>query len=429
MLSTKRAVVSLVVKLATNAALGALCLTLFWPSEILGQTILYGTDAGSDALYTIDPTTGVINLIGRLDSSQPNQNLNRNRFATPVAMAVRQSDGTIFVWNNSSCEGTPGTVCENPDIMLRGELVTIDPSTGAATPVSPSFQAVLGSLAYNPVSDELYGLDTVLYSIDPSNGVATLVAPIRNVETNLLTRIGAAEFDACGVLYGVGFDRVLYVIDTASGYATPIGALHEGGVPVSSGIIGSIVFAPDGSLIGTRSGLGLFFIDTGTAEISNFRGLFGPQGLGFVTDTPATCNAGPIPTDIDIKPGSFPNSVNLCSNGVVPVAILGSETLDVSTLDPDTLRVGDSKVQVAGRAHKDLCHLEDVSGDFGTPEFPIPEGSPDGYLDLVCQVPTVELGDVLDGTSLELIVWVESFEGENEYRGSDSVRIVKDCPQ
>ena len=34
---------------------------------------------------------------------------------------------------------------------------------------------------------------------------------------------------------------------------------------------------------------------------------------------------------IDIKPGSYPNSINLKSNGKVPVAILSSPTFDATT--------------------------------------------------------------------------------------------------
>ena len=45
-------------------------------------------------------------------------------------------------------------------------------------------------------------------------------------------------------------------------------------------------------------------------------------------------------TAIDIKPGSYPNSINTKSNGVVPVAILGSETFDVTTVDVTTLSFG-----------------------------------------------------------------------------------------
>jgi len=37
--------------------------------------------------------------------------------------------------------------------------------------------------------------------------------------------------------------------------------------------------------------------------------------------------------DIDIKPGSDPNSINSKSNGLVPVAILGSTGFDITNID------------------------------------------------------------------------------------------------
>jgi len=44
--------------------------------------------------------------------------------------------------------------------------------------------------------------------------------------------------------------------------------------------------------------------------------------------------------DIDIKPGSDPNSINPKSKGVIPVAILGSADFDVTTVDPDSVTFG-----------------------------------------------------------------------------------------
>jgi len=43
---------------------------------------------------------------------------------------------------------------------------------------------------------------------------------------------------------------------------------------------------------------------------------------------------------IDVKPGSDPNSINPKSMGVVPVAILGSDTLDVTTVDYENIEFG-----------------------------------------------------------------------------------------
>jgi len=42
--------------------------------------------------------------------------------------------------------------------------------------------------------------------------------------------------------------------------------------------------------------------------------------------------------DIDIKPGSEPNPINLKSNGVIPVAILTTDAFDASDVDPPKAR-------------------------------------------------------------------------------------------
>jgi hypothetical protein len=47
----------------------------------------------------------------------------------------------------------------------------------------------------------------------------------------------------------------------------------------------------------------------------------------------------PIPIPLDIKPMSCPNPLNLKDKGVLPVAIPGTARLDVTTIDPATLRL------------------------------------------------------------------------------------------
>jgi len=62
-----------------------------------------------------------------------------------------------------------------------------------------------------------------------------------------------------------------------------------------------------------------------------------------------------IEVEIDIKLGSDPNSINLKSKGVVPVAVLTTDDFDASTVDPETvLFAGASPVRST---------LEDVDGD------------------------------------------------------------------
>jgi TolB protein len=67
----------------------------------------------------------------------------------------------------------------------------------------------------------------------------------------------------------------------------------------------------------------------------------------------------PLFESIDIKPGSFPNSINLKSKGVIPVAILSSDEFDATTVVSSTVRFGPAK---AAPVHGNE-HIEDVNGD------------------------------------------------------------------
>jgi hypothetical protein len=112
--------------------------------------------------------------------------------------------------------------------------------------------------------------------------------------------------------------------------------------------------------------------------------------------------------DIDIKPGSDPNSINLGSNGVIPVAILSSESFDATQVDPDTVTLAGAEVAVRGKGNRSLAHHEDVNGD--------------GLLDLVVQVETENLdsGAFQDGTA---ILTGETFGGRL-IQGQDEIVIV-----
>jgi hypothetical protein len=62
---------------------------------------------------------------------------------------------------------------------------------------------------------------------------------------------------------------------------------------------------------------------------------------------------------LDIKPGVLPNSINVQSNGVIPVAILTTDAFDATKVDALSVRFGP---QQATEAHS-RGHVEDVNGD------------------------------------------------------------------
>ena len=95
-----------------------------------------------------------------------------------------------------------------------------------------------------------------------------------------------------------------------------------------------------------------------------------------------------ITVAIDIKPGSYPNAINLGSYGLIPVAILSDQQFDATTVDAETVELAGAGVAVRGRANKYMAHSEDVNGD--------------GLLDLVVQVGTENLdaGSLQDGYAI-----------------------------
>ncbi len=63
--------------------------------------------------------------------------------------------------------------------------------------------------------------------------------------------------------------------------------------------------------------------------------------------------------NVDIKPGSFPNHINLKSKGVISLAVLTTEEFDATAIDPLSVRFGAGK---AAECHE-KGHIKDVDGD------------------------------------------------------------------
>ncbi len=109
---------------------------------------------------------------------------------------------------------------------------------------------------------------------------------------------------------------------------------------------------------------------------------------------------------IDIKPGSFPNSINLRNGGTVPVAILSNTSFDATTVDPMTVTLASAPIK-RKRNGTIMSSTENINGD--------------ALLDLVVHVSTQALQ--LSETDTEAVLEGKTFNGTS-IRGTDSVRVV-----
>ncbi len=141
-------------------------------------------------------------------------------------------------------------------------------------------------------------------------------------------------------------------------------------------------------------------------EISLYRRALTGQEIQQIAAAGSAGKVLAIPVGIDIKPGTFPNSINLGSNGTVPVAILSSPSLDAATIDPSMVALAGAAVNLRGRGTP-MASFEDINGD--------------GLGDLVVHVSTEALQ--LAETDTEAVLTGKTFSGV-PVRGTDSVRIV-----
>ena len=308
--------------------------------------------------------------------------------------AVNPLDGTLYAAGGGDYDGTPGLHTLDPTtgaatfvgggvrisdmgfdssgtlyavmayrgVGPHGELATIDLTTGGFTPIGGSFIGGIG-LAFDS-SDTLYVKSrNLLHTVDPQNGDILTTTVLDNYLRNSLT------FDENDVLYSHTWGPTsvgdwIVTIDPISGITTPLGQIPE---------------------------------NSERAALSALD--FGPEPTSFVL--------------VDIKPGSSPNSVNLRSQGLLPVAILSTDEFDVSDVDIDSLLFGDPLlIDNGGTAVTPLRNaFEDVSGD--------------GFLDLTLKFSIADLVEyeALGPDTIEGLLTGALLDG-TPIAGMDSIRIV-----
>lgn len=211
----------------------------------------------------------------------------------------------------------------------------------------------------------------------------------------------------------VGFNGRSYKLTAR--FDAPVPAFHVD-VAAASGATPGGTFALQGYRAGalvettsvTLGGLDQWMTVTLTAEVDQVvfvgdtRGFrpFGADNMGWGIDAPTRIDAV-----IDVRPDSSENPVNPGSNGVLPVALLGSESFDVMNVDPSSLALGVNAAPAVGSEYAD------ANGD--------------GWMDLVAHYSTPETGTAYGDTSICLTG--TTMDGV-PLAGCDTIRTVPQSP-
>jgi len=144
------------------------------------------------------------------------------------------------------------------------------------------------------------------------------------------------------------------------------------------------------------------------------------------------CTLLSVPVHVDIKPTSCPNPLNVNSNGVLPVALLGTADFDVIAVDLASIRL-EGVAPLRSSVEDVATPVSDGAGDCACTT----EG-PDGYLDLTLKFDAQQvvstLGQVNDGEVLPLTLTgllLEEYSGL-ALSGTDCVVILAkggQCPE
>ena len=329
-----------------------------------------------------------------------------------------------------------------------GDVVEIDPSNGTVIRTVASIVGETG-LATDPVSGDLFvsragippneisrisnfasGPGTVTkYAAIQADGIAfgpdgTLYAAVfgfvakiagTNAPTpGAVTLINAIvpTIDGMAVsanpntpfLYGNRNDGIITKIDLTTNPPT-LTDIFTGG---TRGDFAAVGF--DGCLYATQS--------DSIVKVTNADGTCVPPPLGPLLPTSPTA----VHIAVDIKPQSCPNPINVGAQGVLPVAILGTASFDVTTVDPSSVKLQDVPALRSA--------LEDVTTPFtGTlmNATDCTTAGPDGFTDLLLsfdnQAVSAALGPVTDGQVLILTLTGKLLPqfGGTAIRGQDVV--------
>jgi streptogramin lyase len=372
--------------------------------------------ANSGTVSVIDPQTGDLittfccfgRLIGVAIDANGNIIVADSSVASIIRIDPANGSQTTITSGNLLNQPTGLTIAGNGDLLVAdmesccepatGRVVRVDPNNGAQTLVSS------GASFVDPIGIEVEASGNILvadfnartlWRVDPSTGGQTALASFFP---------DGEPYDVTVAQDGNVFivdhnDRAVIKVDPVSGVKTTVssGGLFDQPVGIAIENSGNI-------LVTDFTSNAIIRVDQSTGNqtivASGIPALANPWGIA-VVPAPAI-----LAVAIDIKPGSSPNTINLGSNGVVPVAILSSETFDATAVNPTSVALAGASVRLRGNGTT-MSSLHDVNDD--------------GRLDLIVQINTTAL-QLTDGDTLATLT-AQTFEGKL-ITGSDSVRVV-----
>jgi hypothetical protein len=318
-----------------------------------------------------------------------------NYIGTDVTGTAAMGNGGSGIWLADSS----GTIIGGTETGV-GNTIAFNTGTGVAI---TGAIAVGNSIRGNSIFDngEL-GIDLV-GGIEDAHGVTANDDGDPDVGPNLLQNFPTVSLaDAGASTHVVGsFNSTAYTEFTLDFYANT--TADPSGFGEGERFLDSITVTTEGSgnanfdeFLPAATSPGEFITATATHPDGNTSEFSGAEDVEFLR------------VEIDIKPGSDQNTINLGSNGVVPVAILSSLTFDAITVDPLSVTLANAGVKLRGN---------------GSPQTIQQDVNNDGLIDLVVHVETEAL-QLTEG-DVEAVLEAQTYGG-TLIRGSDTIRIVPD---